>query len=175
MHGSGTSYAAAASLLDELMAFAQSTESIPELSWRPLSTIFGHLDPDVVSLQLMRDLAPVEITLLARWFEGTTPEDAERYLDQALEDLERRMEDPMATSVEIPQAIYDDFEPGQVPADVRAERELADQRARDRENSQKRTEAKTIKADDETAFPGGLVPKDMPARRMQGKVRTRRR
>ena len=81
----------------------------------------------------------------------------------------------MLANIEIPQAIYDDFEPGQVPADVRAERELADQRARDRENSQKRTEAKTIKADDETAFPGGLVPKAMPARRMQGKVRTRRR
>ena len=43
------------------------------------------------------------------------------------------------------------------------------------ENNQKRTEAKTIKADDEAAFPGGLVPKAMPARRMQGKVRTRRR
>ena len=45
----------------------------------------------------------------------------------------------------------------------------------DRESNQKRTEAKAIKADDEAAFPGGLVPKAMPARRMQGKVRTRRR
>ncbi|MCP4837184.1 MAG: DEAD/DEAH box helicase [Phycisphaera sp.] len=81
----------------------------------------------------------------------------------------------MLANIEIPQAIYDDFKPGSVPGDIRAERELADKRARDRESNQKRTEATTIKADDEAAFPGGLVPKAMPARRMQGKVRTRRR
>lgn len=81
----------------------------------------------------------------------------------------------MLANIEIPQQVYEDFEPGQVPGDVRAERELADKRARDRESNQKRTEAKAIKADDEAAFPGGLVPKAMPARRMQGKVRTRRR
>lgn len=81
----------------------------------------------------------------------------------------------MLANIEIPQAIYNDFKPGSVPGDIRAERELADKRARDRESNQKRTEASTIKADDEAAFPGGLVPTAMPARRMQGKVRTRRR
>jgi superfamily II DNA/RNA helicase len=81
----------------------------------------------------------------------------------------------MLANIEIPQQTYDDFEPNPVPSDVRAERELNDQRAKDRETKQKRTEAPTIKADDAAAFPGGLVPKGMPARRMQGKVRTRRR
>jgi ATP-dependent RNA helicase DeaD len=81
----------------------------------------------------------------------------------------------MLANIEIPQQVYDDFEPNPVPSDVRAERELNDQRAKDREAKQKRTEAPTIKADDAAAFPGGLVPKGMPARRMQGKVRTRRR
>ena len=81
----------------------------------------------------------------------------------------------MLANIEIPQQTYDDFEPNPVPSDVRAERELNDQRAKDREAKQKRTEAPSIKADDAAAFPGGLVPKGMPARRMQGKVRTRRR
>lgn len=81
----------------------------------------------------------------------------------------------MLANIEIPQAVYDDFEPGTVPSDIRAEKEIAEKRAKDRENLQKRTEAPAIKADDEAAFPGGLVPKAMPARRMQGKVRTRRR
>lgn len=81
----------------------------------------------------------------------------------------------MLANIEIPQTTYDDFEPNPVPADVRAEKELADSRAKDRESKQKRTEASAIKADDAAAFPGGLVPKAMPARRMQGKVRTRRR
>jgi len=81
----------------------------------------------------------------------------------------------MLANIEIPQLTYDDFEPNPVPSDVRAERELHDQRAKDRESKQKRTEAPAIKADDAAAFPGGLVPKGMPARRMQGKVRTRRR
>jgi len=81
----------------------------------------------------------------------------------------------MLANIEIPQLTYDDFEPNPVPSDVRAERELNDQRAKDRETKQKRTEAPAIKADDAAAFPGGLVPKGMPARRMQGKVRTRRR
>ena len=81
----------------------------------------------------------------------------------------------MLANIEIPQLVYEDFEPGSVPADVRAERELADKRAKDRETKQSRTEAPTVAADDTAAFPGGLVPKGMPARRMQGKVRTRRR
>lgn len=81
----------------------------------------------------------------------------------------------MLANIEIPQLSYDDFKPGTVPADVRAERELASKRAADRETMQKRTEAPPVKADDSAAFPGGLVPKAMPARRMQGKVRTRRR
>lgn len=81
----------------------------------------------------------------------------------------------MLANTEIPQLVYDDFEPGTVPADVRAERELADQRAKARETKQSRTEAPQVQANDTAAFPGGLVPKAMPARRMQGKVRTRRR
>ena len=78
-------------------------------------------------------------------------------------------------NIEIPQKMFEDFEPGSIPSDIRAEKEIAEKRAKDRENLQKRTEAPAIKADDEAAFPGGLVPKAMPGRRMQGKVRTRRR
>ena len=81
----------------------------------------------------------------------------------------------MLANIEIPQKLFEDFEPGSIPSDIRAEKEIAEKRAKDRENLQKRTEAPAIKADDEAAFPGGLVPKAMPGRRMQGKVRTRRR
>ena len=81
----------------------------------------------------------------------------------------------MLANIEIPQLVYEDFVPGTVPADVRAEKELAEKRVQDREASVKRTEAPPVKADDTAAFPGGIVPTKMPARRMQGKVRTRRR
>jgi superfamily II DNA/RNA helicase len=81
----------------------------------------------------------------------------------------------MLANIEIPQQVYEDFVPGTVPADVRAEKELAEKRVQDREASVKRTEAPPVKADDTAAFPGGIVPTKMPARRMQGKVRTRRR
>jgi hypothetical protein len=81
----------------------------------------------------------------------------------------------MLANIEIPQKEYGEFKPGPVPADIRAETELAEKRVQDREASMKRTEAPPVKANDNAAFPGGIVPIKMPARRMQGKVRTRRR
>ncbi len=81
----------------------------------------------------------------------------------------------MLANVEIPQQFYEDFEPGPVPADIRAEKELKTKR--ETETLQKRTDAPKVDKDkiNEDLFPGGVVPSQLPNRRMQGRVRTRRR
>lgn len=79
----------------------------------------------------------------------------------------------MLANVEIPQTEYDEFEPGEVPSDIRAEQELKDQR--ERETTTKRTDAPKVSEQDPESFPDGMVPAELPKRRMRGRVRTRRR
>ncbi len=84
----------------------------------------------------------------------------------------------MLSNIEIPKMAYDDFKPGPVPSDVRAERDLAKKREEDRENKKPRKTTEPPKdeeAADATKFPGGVVPTKMPNRRMGGRLKTRRR
>ncbi len=82
------------------------------------------------------------------------------------------------TNHEIACCDYQDFSPGQVPAEISAKRDLARQRE---ENSKvehsriRETPPTAEEAADTTKFPGGIVPADLPSRRMGGRVRTRRR
>ena len=73
---------------------------------------------------------------------------------------------------------YGEFTPGPVPAEISAQREMARQREQDSriEHSRTRDTPPTPEEAADTAkFPGGLVPRDLPARRMGGRVRIRRR
>ncbi len=82
------------------------------------------------------------------------------------------------TNVEISPAEYDDFEPGEVPAAVVTERRRDEERrAALTEDADRTTLRPPVEADahDESKFPGGLVPTALPARRMGGRLRTRRR
>lgn len=82
------------------------------------------------------------------------------------------------TNHEIACCDYRDFSPGPVPAEISAKRDLARQRE---ENSKvehsriRETPPTPEEAADTAKFPGGLVPADLPSRRMGGRVRTRRR
>ena len=82
------------------------------------------------------------------------------------------------TNVHIPSSKPDDFEPGPIPESVLRRREEEAQRLKDAEKN-KRTRGLELpdesKAADSNAFPGGVVPKSMPGRRMGGRIRTRRR
>jgi superfamily II DNA/RNA helicase len=80
-------------------------------------------------------------------------------------------------NVEIPSRKFEDFTPGQVPADVAAHRELAERRKADSEDSKSRDIVTVTKVDpaDASRFPGGLVPTAPPPRRLGGRVATRRR
>ena len=81
----------------------------------------------------------------------------------------------MLTNVEIPKAEYDDFEPGPVPKDVQARMELAAERTAAARVEHKRTITAPPKTADPSLFPGGLVPKAIPGKRLGGRLRTRRR
>ncbi len=81
-------------------------------------------------------------------------------------------------NVEIPRREYPDFEPGPVPADV------TEQRRRDlRKQEEHRVVHSRValgpptpqEAADPTKFPGGIVPKSLPARRLGGRLRSTRR
>ncbi len=86
---------------------------------------------------------------------------------------------------EIPRKDYPDFVPGPVPSDIRARRDLdatrAAQRAAQRASgvtprSQPSVAPKSVDATTSAQlFPGGLVPTAAPARRIGGRVRSRRR
>ncbi|MCH2160988.1 MAG: DEAD/DEAH box helicase [Phycisphaerales bacterium] len=81
----------------------------------------------------------------------------------------------MLANVEIPQQVYEGFKPGPVPEDIRTERELKE----NRETSTQQNRASAPKIEEKTLdpalFPDGVVPSKLPSRRMQGRVRTRRR
>ncbi|MDP7028667.1 MAG: DEAD/DEAH box helicase [Phycisphaerales bacterium] len=82
------------------------------------------------------------------------------------------------TNVEIAEVIHDEFEPGPVPRKVRDKRaELDREREQNRKNLGRTiTEAPNEDvAQDPDRFPGGIVPKSLPKKRMGGRVRGRRR
>ncbi len=79
------------------------------------------------------------------------------------------------TNVEIPKAEYDDFEPGPIPEDVKAQMELAAARREAARTEHKRVVTAPPTTADPALFPGGLVPKAMPGKRLGGRLRTRRR
>lgn len=79
---------------------------------------------------------------------------------------------------EIPRVEYPDFEPGEIPEGVRRRIEAEKQRLEAVRNkgSRKYGEAAPAadKKDDESRFPGGLVPTSAPTRRMGGRLKSRR-
>ena len=84
----------------------------------------------------------------------------------------------MLTNVEIPQQKFADFEPGPVPEDVL----LAQQREAERldrlrlENSRVAALPPALTGDnDQSKFPGGLIPAARPGKTLGGRLRTRRR
>jgi len=84
----------------------------------------------------------------------------------------------MLTNVEIPQQKFADFEPGPVPEDVL----LAQQREAERlerlrlENSRVVALPPALTGDnDQSKFPGGLIPAARPGKTLGGRLRTRRR
>jgi ATP-dependent RNA helicase DeaD len=84
----------------------------------------------------------------------------------------------MLTNVEVPRKDFPDFTPGPVPADVAAQRERDAQRREAVRTEQNRlvTPPPALVGDHDAAkFPGGLVPSALPAKRLGGKLRTRRR
>ncbi len=79
---------------------------------------------------------------------------------------------------EIPCEEYPDFKPGPVPADITAQRERAIERQEELRIEHSRIPlAPPTKgeADDASKFPGGVVPTSLPARRLGGRLRSRRR
>jgi ATP-dependent RNA helicase DeaD len=83
----------------------------------------------------------------------------------------------MLANVEIPRLDYADFEPGPVPAEVRAQRELDEQRKQQRDAAANRFApvVPVVETADPSRFPGGIVPVEIPSRRLGGRTRTRRR
>jgi ATP-dependent RNA helicase DeaD len=82
------------------------------------------------------------------------------------------------TNVQIPHQKYEDFEPGPVPPDIIARREQAAQRQEDLRVEHSRTPQAPPQAEeaaDQSKYPDGLVPTALPARRLGGRLRTRRR
>ncbi len=82
------------------------------------------------------------------------------------------------TNVEIPIKEYPDFNPGPEPRVVRERRQKEEQRIEASREGKSRTKVdipSEQEAKDDTSFPGGVVPKGLPNKRMGGRVRTRRR
>jgi ATP-dependent RNA helicase DeaD len=81
------------------------------------------------------------------------------------------------TNVEIKKAEYDDFEPGPVPSDIVVAREREAERLavqRVQQNRSRVAPPPEAKRPDPSAFPSGQVPTALPAKRMGGRLRTRR-
>ena len=82
----------------------------------------------------------------------------------------------MLANTEIPARIYDDFKLGRVPADVRAGREHdSSKKEKEIQNKSRKLSTEGLDSKDESKFPGGLVPKKLPPKRMMGRSRTNRR
>ena len=80
-------------------------------------------------------------------------------------------------NLEIQEAEYADFQPGPVPPDIKARIDRDAERHAARANYSRVINAPPTDRDatDATRYPGGIVPKKTPARRMGGRVKTRRR
>lgn len=81
-------------------------------------------------------------------------------------------------NVEIPRREYPDFEPGPVPPDVTAKRQHEQRRQEEHRVVHSRVALgppSAQEAADPTKFPGGVVPKSLPSRRLGGRLRITRR
>ncbi len=82
------------------------------------------------------------------------------------------------TNVEITIKEYPDFKPGPEPRVVKERREKEKQRIEASREGKSRTKVdipSEQEGKDDKSFPGGVVPKGLPNKRMGGRVRTRRR
>jgi ATP-dependent RNA helicase DeaD len=82
------------------------------------------------------------------------------------------------TNVEVKEVFYDNFEPGPEPRVVRQRRaSLEQERESNRKNLGRTISEAPAKelAEDNSKFPGGVVPSALPKRRMGGRLRGRRR
>jgi len=82
------------------------------------------------------------------------------------------------TNVQIEAADYEDFQPGPVPQEILSRRQLEEEREESVRIDQGRvptTPPSPEEAADPVRFPGGLVPSALPAKRMGGRLRSRRR
>ena len=79
------------------------------------------------------------------------------------------------TNVQITEKTLEDFEPGPVPKDIeRRATQLEEKREATRLQNSRTTVGPPKDAENKDKFPGGIVPKGMPGRRLGGKLRTRR-
>ena len=82
------------------------------------------------------------------------------------------------TNVEIPKKEYPDFKPGPEPRIVSERRSEEEKRIEDSRQTKSRTKVdlpSENEGKDDSSFPGGIVPRGLPDKRMGGRVRTRRR
>ena len=82
------------------------------------------------------------------------------------------------TNVEIPQKIYPNFKPSPEPREVsrqRLDKEERDNVVRHEKSRTKLNLPSEQEGKDEHSFPGGIVPKGLPSKRMGGRIRTRKR
>jgi ATP-dependent RNA helicase DeaD len=82
------------------------------------------------------------------------------------------------TNVEIPIKEYPDFKPGPEPRVVKERRQKEEQRIEASREGKSRTKVNIPSEQDgkdDKSFPGGIVPKGLPSKRMGGRVRTRKR
>ena len=82
----------------------------------------------------------------------------------------------MLANTEIPRLDYEGFKPGPVPSDIRAEREHeAGKKEREIKSKSRQLSTEGLDATDTSKFPGGIVPKKLPPKRMMGRSRSGRR
>jgi ATP-dependent RNA helicase DeaD len=82
------------------------------------------------------------------------------------------------TNVEIPIKEYPDFVPGPEPKKIREERRKEEDRIDATREAKSRTKIDVPSEQDgkdDKSFPGGIVPRGLPNKRMGGRVRTRKR
>jgi ATP-dependent RNA helicase DeaD len=82
------------------------------------------------------------------------------------------------TNVEITKAAYDDFKPGPIPQQIQVARQQDEEREAALRVEHSRIPVappSTDEATDPSRFPGGKVPVALPAKRMGGRLRTRRK
>ena len=82
----------------------------------------------------------------------------------------------MLANTEIPRMEIESFKPGSVPGDIRAEREHeAGKKDQEIKSKSRALSTENLDEADTNKFPGGLVPKKLPPKRMMGRSRSGRR